>query len=116
MFSSGFIEITSSETEQVVARIAAPGAEGYIFGRSDSSSTYLPDIDLAPFNARDKGVSRRHAVLVRYRGMIHLLDLNSVNGTFLNGERILPEVPYAVNAGDQVTLANLTLTVTQITG
>lgn len=116
MFASGFIEIAHTETEQVIARIASPGVEGYIFGRSDSSSTYLPDIDLAAYDARDKGVSRRHAVLIRYRGMIHILDLNSVNGTFLNGERILPEVPYALNGGDQVMLANLCLTITQITG
>jgi pSer/pThr/pTyr-binding forkhead associated (FHA) protein len=53
-------------------------------------------------------------VLVRYRGALHVIDLSSVNGTFLNGKRLLPDVPYPVNSGDQLSLANLNLIITQI--
>src|SRR5262245_17222406 len=83
-------------------RIDAPAIERYIIGRSDVSSSYRPDIDLVGCNALEKGVSRRHAALVRYQGLIHILDLNSVNGTFLNGERLQPDVPYALNPGDDL--------------
>ena len=50
---------------------------------------------------------------VGHDGVVHVIDLSSVNGTFLNGERLLPDVPYALQAGDQLSLANLTLSITQ---
>ncbi|KAB2822891.1 MAG: FHA domain-containing protein [Candidatus Dadabacteria bacterium] len=86
--------------------------EGYIIGRSDSKSSYIPDIDLAPFHALEQGVSRRHAALVRHQGQLHVLDLSSVNGTFLNGERLASEVPYALSSGDKLILGNLSLLIT----
>jgi hypothetical protein len=49
------------------------GTEGYILGRSDARSVYLPDIDLAPYRALDRGVSRRHCALVTYHGRLHVL-------------------------------------------
>jgi pSer/pThr/pTyr-binding forkhead associated (FHA) protein len=114
MHATGRLEIRTIGDGQLVKQVDAPAVEGYIFGRSDSSSTYVPDIDLAEFGARDKGVSRRHAVLVRYHGLLHIVDLSSVNGTFLNGERLLPDVPYPLNAGHQLSLANLTVSISQI--
>ena len=88
--------------------------EGYIIGRSDSKSSYVPDIDLAAFQALEKGVSRRHAALVRFKGHLHLLDLGSVNGTFLNGERLASEVPYALSSGDKILLGSLSLLITSL--
>jgi pSer/pThr/pTyr-binding forkhead associated (FHA) protein len=90
-------------------RIDAPGVEGYIIGRSDANSSYQPDIDLTTCNALEKGVSRRHAVLCRYQGLVHILDLNSVNGTFLNGERLQPDVPYPLNPDDDLRVGTLTI-------
>jgi pSer/pThr/pTyr-binding forkhead associated (FHA) protein len=114
MVSTGFLEIRIADTGEVVAQVDLPGVEGYTLGRSDASSTFVPDIDLAASGARDKGVSRRHAVLVRYHGAVHVVDLESVNGTFLNGERLLPNVPYPVKDGDQLSVASLNLTIGQI--
>lgn len=108
------LEIRLAGGNQVVAQFDVPGVEGQILGRSDANSSYKPDVDLAGHEARDKGVSRRHAVLVRYRGALHVIDLSSVNGTFLNGKRLLPDVPYPVNSGDQLSLANLNLVITQV--
>lgn len=92
-------------------RVEAPGAEGVIIGRSDVSSSYEPDIDLAPFNAQRRGISRRHAVLVRYRGAVHVIDLGSMNGTYINGKRLTPKVAFPLSPGDQLRLANLSLTI-----
>ncbi len=36
----------------------------------------------------ERGVSRRHAVIRRRAGRYELADLNSANGTFINGERV----------------------------
>lgn len=88
-------------------RIDAPAVEGYIIGRSDMNSSYRPDIDLMACNALEKGVSRRHAALVRYQGLVHILDLNSVNGTFLNGERLQPDIPYPLNPDDDLRFGTL---------
>ncbi|MBI5666694.1 MAG: FHA domain-containing protein [Chloroflexi bacterium] len=101
------IEIDNRKHNTLEVDISTP--EGYIIGRSDSKSSYIPDIDLAAFHALEKGVSRRHAALVRYQGQLHLLDLSSVNGTFLNGERLASEVPYPLSPGDAILLGNLNL-------
>ena len=103
----------SGPDEQASFYIDAPGIEGYVLGRSDESSSYRPDIDLAPYDAQRKGISRRHAVLLRYRGAIHVLDLGSMNGTFVNGERLIADVPHPLQAGDELRLAGLTLFIAQ---
>jgi len=93
--------------------IIAPGVEGYVLGRSDSSSSYEPDIDLFKHSAQELGVSRRHAALVRHRGLVNIIDLDSVNGTFMNGKRLSPYLPYAFNPGDRLSLANLEIVIVQ---
>lgn len=94
-----------------VIRVALQHSDGAVLGRSDSKSSYLPDIDLAEMQAFEYGVSRRHAALVRYQNGLHVLDLGSVNGTFLNGRRLLQETPYPLNSGDKLILGELLLTV-----
>ncbi len=91
-----------------------PGVEGYVIGRADEVSALTPDIDLSEAGGRARGVSRRHAALVRYRGATHLLDLNSANGTYLNGKRLQPEVPYLLNSGDELRFGTLDLRIIQI--
>lgn len=105
---SGVIENASPDF-----RLPPPGVEAYVIGRSDNSSSYTPDIDLAIYSAQEKGVSRRHAVLVRYKGLIQVIDLDSVNGTFINGKRLSPQLPYNLNSGDRLSLANLDLLVSR---
>jgi pSer/pThr/pTyr-binding forkhead associated (FHA) protein len=85
------------------------GTDGYIIGRSDSRSTFIPDIDLSEQKALEKGVSRRHAVFLRRQDRLVLLDLGSVNGTFLNGQRLKPDEPYALNIGDKLGFGDLTV-------
>lgn len=110
---SGKLLIQSSQDSASAIQVDLWGTEGFILGRSDNKSSYLPDIDLAAFNALDKGVSRRHAALVSYQDRLHILDLSSVNGTFLNGNRLTPEIPYVLNSGDQLVLGQLTLNVSR---
>jgi FHA domain len=52
-------------------------------------------------------VSRRHAVLRRSGGSVVVEDLDSTNGTFVNGERI--RGPIKVGPGDQVRVGRTTL-------
>jgi FHA domain len=55
----------------------------------------------------DPEVSRRHAVLRRSGGSVVVEDLDSTNGTFVNGERI--RTPIKVGPGDQVRVGRTTL-------
>lgn len=106
------LKLRLEDNDEVTYDLVPPGVEGYVMGRADGSTLYDPDISFAEINARELGVSRRHAALVRYRGHVHVVDLNSVNGTFLNSQLLKPEIPYAINSGDKISLGKLTLVVT----
>jgi pSer/pThr/pTyr-binding forkhead associated (FHA) protein len=105
--ASGQFELKVAGDKCAAFHVSAPGVEGYIIGRSDSKSSYRPDIDLVDCNALEKGVSRRHAAFVRYNNNITIVDLGSVNGTFLNGERLEADVPHSFNPGDDLRLGTL---------
>ena len=62
------------------------------------------DTDLV---VEDPEVSRRHAVLRRSHGSVVVEDLDSTNGTFVNGERI--RSPITVGPGDQIRVGRTTL-------
>ena len=54
---------------------------------------------------REKGVSRMHAKLIGQEDGLYLLDLNSTNGTYINGERIESGKDYKLEEGDMVSFA-----------
>jgi pSer/pThr/pTyr-binding forkhead associated (FHA) protein len=78
-----------------------------IFGRSDTTSTINPDVDLTAHGAIDKGVSRQHAAIEVSEETVMLLDVGSSNGTFLNGQRLLPNQPRLLRDGDEVRFGKL---------
>jgi len=79
----------------------------FILGRSDQNSTVKPDIDLAPYNAIEKGVSRQHAAIERNEDTLMLMDIGSSNGTYLNGQRLPTNQPRILRDGDEVRLGKL---------
>jgi len=80
-----------------------------VVGRSHKDS--VPDLDLAPFDALQRGVSRRHARLTRQSLTVMVQDLGSVNGTFLNGTRLVPFQPRVLRHDDELVLGRLALRV-----
>ncbi len=82
--------------------------EKIMVGRSDPNTQNDPDIDLAPHGALDHGVSRVHACLQRSEDSLAVIDLGSVNGTYLNGQRLTPNQPHEVNDGDEIRFGKLT--------
>jgi len=111
---NGHYELRLGEQGEVIQQLASPGVEGYIIGRGDEHGAVVPDIDLAAFAALDHGVSRRHAALVAYRGAVHVIDLASVNGTFINQTRLAPNKPYPLHEDDDLRLGTLNLTLIKI--
>src|SRR5579871_6230092 len=104
--------IRIADNERIVYQVDAPVVEGYVIGRSDDALHYAPDIDLLSYDSRDKGVSRRHAALINYQGVPHLIDLFSVNGTYLNGKKLPPDQPFPLEAFNQIRLGTMDITIT----
>lgn len=78
-----------------------------VLGRKDATSPVQPDLDLTPFGALEKGVSRIHAAVERREDTLTLIDMGSSNGTHLNGQRIGPDQPRVLRDGDEIRLGKL---------
>lgn len=83
-----------------------------VIGRSAPETDDKPEIDLAPYGAFDRGISRRHALLFWRNGTLHVMDNESANGTFLNGRRLAPREPQIIRNHDEIALGGLVLSVT----
>jgi pSer/pThr/pTyr-binding forkhead associated (FHA) protein len=81
-----------------------------LIGRVDMETNTAPDLDLTPFGAQDAGVSRRHAAILRLDGALFLQDLNSRNGTKLNGLVLETDHPHPLHDGDTFELGRLGIT------
>ena len=108
MADLGRIEIHVRGNTPQVFYLDMPLAEGYVIGRSDPvNSNYVPDVDLSACNAAELGVSRRHAAIVILNNAICLVDLNSSNGTFVNGDKLRPDAPQILQHEDKIRLGTL---------
>lgn len=67
----------------------------------------VPDIDLTPLNGAELGVSRNHAVLDNTAKGIQITDLDSRNGTFVNGKRLPSLNSLLLSDGDQLRFGQL---------
>lgn len=81
-----------------------------VIGRSDKFST-PPTIDLRPLEGLEKGVSRRHAAIQRMGDRLYIVDRSSTNGTYLNGEQLVPNAPMLLHDGDTVHLGRFKIAV-----
>jgi hypothetical protein len=86
-----------------------PGKSAIVIGREDPVSGVFPDIDLDPHGGHEAGVGRRHARIVLDSGKVFLEDLDSVNGTALNRQRIPANEPRPMNTGDEIRLGKMAL-------
>jgi pSer/pThr/pTyr-binding forkhead associated (FHA) protein len=80
-------------------------------GRTDMKSRTIPDVDLTPYGALDRGVSREHATLQIVGSRILVTDLGSTNGTFVAGLRLPPQTPTQLQKGDELMLGRLAIQV-----
>ena len=58
-----------------------------------------------------KIVSREHAEIVGEKGRLTLVDLDSLNGTLVNGKRLAPYLPEPLRHGDQIQIGKLMIAV-----
>ena len=79
----------------------------FSLGRIAEGQPIMPDIDLTPFKAYDNGVSRLHALLRLAENHVAIIDLGSSNGTYVNGNRLMPSVEHPLNHGDMIHVGKL---------
>jgi hypothetical protein len=95
------------QSQPVLADLQSP----QVLGRRGSEGSEQPDLALDAYNAREKGVSRTHAVLVVQDNIPKVVDMNSTNGTFLNGQKLIPWQPRILRHDDELCLGSLVLRV-----
>ena len=89
------------------ATIQIPNRNELIVGRADPQSNSYPDVDLGPYGGLDLGVSRRHFRLTRTGDNFYLEDLNAMNGSVVNGQRVPPYTLHPLRSGDRIVLGKL---------
>jgi pSer/pThr/pTyr-binding forkhead associated (FHA) protein len=82
-----------------------------VVGRALPDADENPDVDLTSFDAAQLGVSRRHIMITKEGNMLKVVDLDSTNGTYLNGMQLRPNQPRVLRTGDKLHLGQLILTV-----
>src|SRR5690606_17316655 len=68
-------------------------------GRPNNQET-RPMVDLTIFLGHLLGVSREHAALILTDEGLHIQDLGSTNGSWLNQRRLAPRSPVPLQNGD----------------
>lgn len=94
----------------MVERIEIKEGDKFKLGRYELSSN-THEIDLTPYGAADRGVSRDHAQIHVQDDTVYITDLGSTNGTFLQGEKIEPNTPTIIKKGSELLLGRLALQV-----
>jgi CRP-like cAMP-binding protein len=78
-------------------------------GRADPVTGILPDVDLTPVDT-NRSVSRRHAKIIRTGSDYHVLEeVGTVNGTYVNDQRIPTGVPVTLHNGDMLKIGLISM-------
>lgn len=102
-------EVSSTTMEAVgIATLLAESGKSFalaeemvILGRNSSTKNIQNDIDLSELDIK-KIISRRHAMVKRENNEFMLYDLDSRNGTFINGQRLSSTQPHTLTSGDVI--------------
>ncbi len=87
--------------------VESPLNKAVHLGRLDPAAEVYPEIDLTNDGGLEKGVSRRHARILKREATVVVEDLGSINGTFINGKRLAPYLPETLQDGDHLQIGRL---------
>ena len=99
------LQVENDETP-ILVQMRREVVLGRVTETDNEERTY---INLLPYGADEAGVSRRHVRLLREGRAVYALDLNSTNGTRVNGEPLQPGVERRLRDGDELMLGRLKL-------
>jgi hypothetical protein len=83
--------------------VVRPKGDFYI-GRSVNEDSWNPEVNLAELDGFARSVSRRHARITSLNHGYEITDLHSRNGTMLDDWRLLPNKPYPLASGVQLSV------------
>lgn len=71
----------------------------------DKASFLIGRAEFCDVCPKDRGVSRNHAELIYHDGILKVFDLESTNGTFVNGKRVKES---ELHVGDMLEISGTT--------
>jgi CRP-like cAMP-binding protein len=94
------------ETEDAQTTFAL-GEQETLIGRYDPVTEMMPDVDLSHVDLK-RSVSRRHARVLRVDdGYVVVEEVGALNGTFVNGNRLVTGQAHPLCDGDQLSLGTV---------
>jgi hypothetical protein len=80
-------------------------------GRFEPATRQHNELDLTPYGAMDRGVSRFHARIHFEKDQLYITDNKSTNGTYLANVKLAPNVATILRKGDELILGRLPIQV-----
>jgi hypothetical protein len=91
------------------APIAIVEKSEFIIGRKLAEVKTEVFVDLTPYEAYEKGISHRHAMVRQVETGYEIIDLFSTNGTSVNNQQLVPLKPHILHSGSEIRLGKLIL-------
>ncbi len=82
---------------------------GIVYKLKSTETLIGRDSKEVDFCLEQSTIGRKHCKILKHKDEILISDLLSVNGTFVNDERIAPRVEKPLKHGDKLTLADVDL-------
>src|SRR5690349_6427911 len=79
-------------------------ANEFFIGRDVGEDIWKPMVDLSEVDGYSMGVSRRHAMVRPVEHGYEIIDLFSTNGSWLDGQRLIPNISYMLTPGAQLRI------------
>lgn len=76
-------------------------------GRFNPLQRHANELDLTPYEAVDRGVTRFHARIHVENNQLFITDMESTNGTYIRGIKAIANHPTLLHKGDEVMLGQL---------
>lgn len=112
-----YLSTKQNEKTEGTQLIQIQDLEGMLYNVQDLEPKYIPirfdetiigtDSMKAQIHIEHKGISRVHALVVKQGTEYFVEDLNSTNGTKINGEVLKPRTRYVLKSGDRVSFAGV---------
>jgi pSer/pThr/pTyr-binding forkhead associated (FHA) protein len=111
------LQVAATEAHPAPGRYLATEDGGelvlYALGEREGQSLHIGRSPASDIQLEDPSVSRRHAVVAHRAGRTVLLDDRSMNGIYVNGQRVSEAV---LNDGDWIAIGHVSLRYVEVTG
>jgi hypothetical protein len=95
----------------MIERVMMQDGNQVKLGRFEPSGRQLDELDLTPYGAMDRGVSRYHAKIHLEGDQLYITDNKSTNGTYLANVKLVPNTATLLRKGDELILGRLPIQV-----